>query len=54
MVLGDCVPTHLVQSRQIEQIPLNFFRRGWFEEEFQGAMVRTALNRVRRAVAIGQ
>ncbi|KAK9365081.1 hypothetical protein V1509DRAFT_650004 [Lipomyces kononenkoae] len=54
-VLGDCVPSHLLQSRQsrqIRQIPINFFQRQWFEEEFKGAMVRTALSRVWRAISI--
>ncbi|KAK9339787.1 hypothetical protein V1521DRAFT_426328 [Lipomyces starkeyi] len=52
MVLGDCVPTHLFQSRQIEQTPINFFRRDWFEDKFQSAMVRTALNRLWRTVVV--
>ncbi|KAK9235753.1 hypothetical protein V1525DRAFT_347657 [Lipomyces kononenkoae] len=51
-VLGDCVPSHLLQSLQIRQIPINFFQRQWFEEEFQGAMVRTTISRVRRAISI--
>ncbi|KAK9486483.1 hypothetical protein V1527DRAFT_57980 [Lipomyces starkeyi] len=50
--LGDCVPTHLLQSRQIEQTPVNFFRRDWFEDKFQSAMVRTALNRLWRTVVV--
>ncbi|KAK9487874.1 hypothetical protein V1527DRAFT_506970 [Lipomyces starkeyi] len=46
VVLGDCIPTHLLSNQQMEATPVNFFQREWFETQFRGSMVRTAVLRV--------
>ncbi|KAK9311681.1 hypothetical protein V1524DRAFT_473187 [Lipomyces starkeyi] len=47
LVLGDCIPSHVLSDRQIETRPVNFFRRDWFEAKFRTFMLRYALQRVR-------
>ncbi|KAK9327008.1 hypothetical protein V1520DRAFT_387805 [Lipomyces starkeyi] len=47
LVLGDCIPSHVLSDRQIETRPVNFFHRDWFEAEFRTFMLRYALQRVR-------
>ncbi|KAK9342188.1 hypothetical protein V1522DRAFT_358698 [Lipomyces starkeyi] len=46
VVLGDCIPTHLLNNQHMEATPVNFFQREWFETRFRGSMVRTAILRV--------
>ncbi|KAK9426835.1 hypothetical protein V1505DRAFT_289635, partial [Lipomyces doorenjongii] len=46
VVLGDCIPSHILTAHGIEETPINFFRRGWFEAKFGHAMVSTAINRI--------
>ncbi|KAK9365115.1 hypothetical protein V1509DRAFT_676501 [Lipomyces kononenkoae] len=47
VVLGDCIPDHILNGEAIVNTPVNFFRRDWFEEEFGVGMVRKACNRMR-------
>ncbi|KAK9427910.1 hypothetical protein V1505DRAFT_402261 [Lipomyces doorenjongii] len=47
VVLGDCIPDHILTGEAIVATPVNFFRRDWFEEQFRAGMVRTAGNRMR-------
>ncbi|KAK9481958.1 hypothetical protein V1527DRAFT_486143 [Lipomyces starkeyi] len=47
LVLGDCIPSHVLSDRQIETRPVNFFRRDWFEAKFRTFMLRYALQRMR-------
>ncbi|KAK9389386.1 hypothetical protein V1515DRAFT_637435 [Lipomyces mesembrius] len=47
VVLGDCIPNHILTGEAIVATPVNFFRRSWFEEQFGDGMVRTAGNRMR-------
>ncbi|KAK9342554.1 hypothetical protein V1522DRAFT_460826 [Lipomyces starkeyi] len=54
VVLGDCIPTHLLNNRHIEATPVNFFQREWFETQFRGSMVRTAILHVWRNTSYGQ
>ncbi|KAK9333091.1 hypothetical protein V1520DRAFT_352491 [Lipomyces starkeyi] len=46
VVLGDCIPTHLLKNQHMEATPVNFLQREWFETQFRGSMVRTAILRV--------
>ncbi|KAK9483088.1 hypothetical protein V1527DRAFT_446184 [Lipomyces starkeyi] len=46
VVMGDCIPTHILSNGQIESTPVNFFRRDWFESKFRALMLQTALERV--------
>ncbi|KAK9244357.1 hypothetical protein V1506DRAFT_578751 [Lipomyces tetrasporus] len=54
VVLGDCIPTHLLNNQQMEATPVNFFQREWFETQFRGSMVRTAILRVWRKTSYAQ
>ncbi|KAK9243464.1 hypothetical protein V1506DRAFT_462950 [Lipomyces tetrasporus] len=47
VVLGDCIPDHILDGDAIVARPVNFFRRDWFEARFRAGMVRTAGNRMR-------
>ncbi|KAK9364842.1 hypothetical protein V1509DRAFT_600625 [Lipomyces kononenkoae] len=47
VVLGDCIPDHILNGEAIVPTPVDFFRRDWFEEEFGTAMVRKACSRMR-------
>ncbi|KAK9249901.1 hypothetical protein V1507DRAFT_477333 [Lipomyces tetrasporus] len=47
VVLGDCIPEHILDGDAIVARPVNFFRRDWFEARFRAGMVRTAGNRMR-------
>ncbi|KAK9319200.1 hypothetical protein V1517DRAFT_60194 [Lipomyces orientalis] len=47
VVLGDCIPDHILDGDEIVARPVKFFRRDWFEAQFQAGMVRTAGNRMR-------
>ncbi|KAK9235930.1 hypothetical protein V1525DRAFT_239469 [Lipomyces kononenkoae] len=47
VMLGDCIPDHILNGQVIVATPVNFFRRSWFEAQFQDGMVRTAGNRMR-------
>ncbi|ODQ70955.1 hypothetical protein LIPSTDRAFT_74468 [Lipomyces starkeyi NRRL Y-11557] len=46
VVVGDCIPSHLLSGEEVEATPVNFFHREWFEDEFRASMVRTAVQRV--------
>ncbi|KAK9342317.1 hypothetical protein V1522DRAFT_416477 [Lipomyces starkeyi] len=48
LVLGDCIPSHILSDGVVEARPLNFFQRDWFELKFRGALLRTALGRLDR------
>ncbi|KAK9357587.1 hypothetical protein V1504DRAFT_398507, partial [Lipomyces starkeyi] len=41
VVLGDCIPSHLLNGQEVQAVPVNFFYREWFEK-FQDFMVQTA------------
>ncbi|KAK9243463.1 hypothetical protein V1506DRAFT_523660 [Lipomyces tetrasporus] len=47
VVLGDCIPDHILDGDEIVARPVNFFRRDWFEARFQAGMVRAAGKRMR-------
>ncbi|KAK9369839.1 hypothetical protein V1509DRAFT_561806, partial [Lipomyces kononenkoae] len=47
VVLGDCIPDHILSGGTIVATPLNFFRQTWFETQFHDGMVRTAGKRMR-------
>ncbi|KAK9320029.1 hypothetical protein V1517DRAFT_310200 [Lipomyces orientalis] len=46
VVLGDCVPSHVLSDDEIVTTPLDFFRRSWFEAKIRGAILKTAIERV--------
>ncbi|KAK9492234.1 hypothetical protein V1508DRAFT_456305 [Lipomyces doorenjongii] len=48
IVLGDCVPTHILSSSEILATPLGFFRRSWFESKIRTAILDTAVLRISR------
>ncbi|KAK9358952.1 hypothetical protein V1504DRAFT_441739 [Lipomyces starkeyi] len=54
LVLGDCIPSHVLSDRQIETRPVNFFSRDWFEAKFRTFMLRYALQRVRAKSLVRQ
>ncbi|KAK9369323.1 hypothetical protein V1509DRAFT_652454 [Lipomyces kononenkoae] len=47
VVLGDCIPDHILSGGTIVATPVNFFRQTWFETQFHDGIVRTAGNRMR-------
>ncbi|KAK9235062.1 hypothetical protein V1525DRAFT_411059 [Lipomyces kononenkoae] len=47
LVIGDCIPSHILTGRVAHTTPVNFFRREWFEDAFKNAMVKSAVLRVR-------
>ncbi|KAK9234918.1 hypothetical protein V1525DRAFT_452398 [Lipomyces kononenkoae] len=47
VVIGDCIPSHILTGQVAHTTPVNFFRREWFEDRFKNAMVNTAVLRVR-------
>ncbi|KAK9319201.1 hypothetical protein V1517DRAFT_310932 [Lipomyces orientalis] len=38
VVLGDCIPDHILDGDEIVARPVKFFRRDWFEARFQAGM----------------
>ncbi|KAJ8103592.1 hypothetical protein POJ06DRAFT_284428 [Lipomyces tetrasporus] len=38
LILGDCIPTHILGGNNIAATPVNFFHQDWFEESFRSAM----------------
>ncbi|KAK9326544.1 hypothetical protein V1520DRAFT_366175 [Lipomyces starkeyi] len=54
VVVGDCIPSHLLTGRHFQATPLNFFQREWFEDQFQGLMVETALLRLQEKIKVRQ
>ncbi|KAK9372460.1 uncharacterized protein V1513DRAFT_460588 [Lipomyces chichibuensis] len=54
VVLGDCIPSHVLSDEQIEARPVNFFRRDWFEAKFRISMLRYALQRLRAKALVRQ
>ncbi|KAK9312318.1 hypothetical protein V1524DRAFT_260332 [Lipomyces starkeyi] len=46
VVMGDCIPTHILSNGQIESTPVNYFRRNCFESKFRALMLQTALKHV--------
>ncbi|KAK9365641.1 hypothetical protein V1509DRAFT_632642 [Lipomyces kononenkoae] len=47
VVIGDCIPSHILTGQVAHTTPVNFFRREWFEDRFKDAMVNSAVLRVR-------
>ncbi|KAK9372944.1 uncharacterized protein V1513DRAFT_460126 [Lipomyces chichibuensis] len=47
VVLGDCIPDHVLSGEAIVATPVNFFRRAWFEAQFKDGMASTASSRMR-------
>ncbi|KAK9239211.1 hypothetical protein V1525DRAFT_424826 [Lipomyces kononenkoae] len=47
IVVGDCIPDHILNGEAIGATPVNFFSRDWFEGRFQNGMVTKAGNRMR-------
>ncbi|KAK9327170.1 hypothetical protein V1520DRAFT_349544 [Lipomyces starkeyi] len=54
VMLGDCIPSHLLSGQDVQATPLNFFRREWFEGQFQGLMVETAALLVQEKTVVAQ
>ncbi|KAK9324694.1 hypothetical protein V1517DRAFT_351171 [Lipomyces orientalis] len=46
IVLGDCVPSHILSGSEIVTAPLDFFRRSWFEAKIRISILNTAVQRV--------
>ncbi|KAK9326501.1 hypothetical protein V1520DRAFT_300806 [Lipomyces starkeyi] len=46
IVLGDCVPNHVLSGSEIVTAPLDFFRRSWFDAKIRSAILETADERV--------
>ncbi|KAK9237425.1 hypothetical protein V1525DRAFT_343887 [Lipomyces kononenkoae] len=46
LVLGDCIPTHILSSEEVGTTPVNFFTRDWFEANFRTALNSTAVQRI--------
>ncbi|KAK9357430.1 hypothetical protein V1504DRAFT_65270 [Lipomyces starkeyi] len=46
VVLGDCVPSHILNGNEIVGTPLDFFRRSWFETKIRAEILKTAIERV--------
>ncbi|KAK9366785.1 hypothetical protein V1509DRAFT_628523 [Lipomyces kononenkoae] len=46
VVLGDCVPSHILSGNEIVSAPVDFFRRSWFEMKIRAAILKTAIERV--------
>ncbi|KAK9384930.1 hypothetical protein V1515DRAFT_646755 [Lipomyces mesembrius] len=48
IVLGDCVPSHILSGSEILATPVDFFRQSWFESKIRAAILDTAVLRIRR------
>ncbi|KAK9483076.1 hypothetical protein V1527DRAFT_297474 [Lipomyces starkeyi] len=46
VVLGDCVPSHILSGNEMVGAPLDFFQRSWFETKIRAAILKTAIERV--------
>ncbi|KAK9234478.1 hypothetical protein V1525DRAFT_459387 [Lipomyces kononenkoae] len=53
VVLGDCIPDHIIGIHGMEAMPVSFFRREWFERQFGNGMIENAVNRIWRNTRIG-
>ncbi|KAK9322264.1 hypothetical protein V1517DRAFT_308159 [Lipomyces orientalis] len=47
VMLGDCIPDYVLSAEAIVAMPVNFFRRDWFDRRFQSGIVKTAVYRMR-------
>ncbi|KAJ8099555.1 hypothetical protein POJ06DRAFT_223320 [Lipomyces tetrasporus] len=52
IVLGDCVPSHILSGSEILATPVDFFRRSWFESKISTAILNTAVLRISRKTKV--
>ncbi|KAK9329570.1 hypothetical protein V1520DRAFT_342932 [Lipomyces starkeyi] len=44
VVLGDCVPSHVLSGHEILATPIDFFQKSWTEAKIRSAILETALS----------
>ncbi|KAK9342919.1 hypothetical protein V1522DRAFT_460592 [Lipomyces starkeyi] len=54
IILGDCVPRHILSGSEILATPVDFFRQTWFESNIRTATLETAVLRIRRKTKVAQ
>ncbi|KAK9377528.1 uncharacterized protein V1513DRAFT_456367 [Lipomyces chichibuensis] len=47
VVLGDCVPSHVLNGHEILATPIDFFQKSWVEANIRSAILETAVERVK-------
>ncbi|KAK9331313.1 hypothetical protein V1520DRAFT_91421 [Lipomyces starkeyi] len=46
VVLGDCVPSHVLSGHEILATPIDFFEKSWVEAKIRSAILETAVERI--------
>ncbi|KAJ8103549.1 hypothetical protein POJ06DRAFT_298043 [Lipomyces tetrasporus] len=46
VVLGDCVPSHVLSGDEILATPIDFFQKSWIEAKIRSAILETAVERI--------
>ncbi|KAK9239628.1 hypothetical protein V1525DRAFT_424583 [Lipomyces kononenkoae] len=46
VVLGDCVPSHVLSDHEIRATPIDFFPKSWLEAKIRSAILETAVERI--------
>ncbi|KAK9326575.1 hypothetical protein V1520DRAFT_351064, partial [Lipomyces starkeyi] len=46
VVLGDCVPSHVLSGHEILATPIDFFQKSWIEAKIRSAILETAVERI--------
>ncbi|KAK9364491.1 hypothetical protein V1509DRAFT_669314 [Lipomyces kononenkoae] len=46
VVLGDCVPSHVLSGHEILATPIDFFQKSWVEATIRSALLETAVERI--------
>ncbi|KAK9319228.1 hypothetical protein V1517DRAFT_282247, partial [Lipomyces orientalis] len=54
IVLGDCVPSHILSGSEMVATPVDFFQRSWFESKIIAAILDTAVLRISRKTKVAR
>ncbi|KAK9350470.1 hypothetical protein V1523DRAFT_429017 [Lipomyces doorenjongii] len=46
VVLGDCIPSHILSGHEILATPIGFFQKSWVEANIRSAILETAVERI--------
>ncbi|KAK9243831.1 hypothetical protein V1506DRAFT_555120 [Lipomyces tetrasporus] len=46
VVLGDCVPSHVLSGDEILATPIDFFQKSWIDAKIRSAILETAVERI--------
>ncbi|KAK9350049.1 hypothetical protein V1523DRAFT_386475 [Lipomyces doorenjongii] len=54
VVLGDCVPSHVLSGHEILATPVDFFQKSWIEAKISSAILETAVERIENKCLISE